>query len=413
MSRVVELIEQFVVQTGQGEVSVREIRLFNELIPDTSSFNVKLEVFFHQEKFDRVFLKCLLNIGTYTDDVFRAHKSNGEITEGINLIDSEEKTHKLSLIFTRERRHVTAPSIIQSLQSKTIFGLPSILFKNFPISNLKIYLGASEQSLALLKISPHQLQIHESHGYITEATSDGCIEFIYLDGKGCLVSQKKQTKDYLEADTSASLARHAYSPKRGLKCISLFPEHYFSTRLPLSRLPPFRAAINSVVLKELDTHTSAQVRRISRRIQSAQQRSKLKLRGIEFAPVPTNELETILLFQKIALSNADLLPGGLKVEILDYSPKDIDAVCRFQIDPNYPEETGPVEFEYSLANFFRHGHDYRQVKLIICYTLAGLNFPYLHGGITYDIDRSGLLPKLFNNLGDCSLPCLIIQDLFR
>jgi hypothetical protein len=411
MSRAVELIEQFVIQARQGEVFVREIRLFNELISDPQSYNVKLDIFFHEEKLDRVFLKCLLNVGAYSNDVFRAHKSNGEIIEGINLIDSEEKIHKLSIIFTREKKHVTPPSIIESLQSKTIFGLPSILFRSFPIANLKIYFGASQQSLQLLRITNHQLQIHENHGYIIEETSESCIEFIYIDRKGNLVSQKKQIRDYLEASTSTRLARHAYSPKRGLKCISMFPEALFLPRLPLFNSRPFRTAINSAVLNELDTHTAAQVRRISQRIQSAQQRSKLTLRGIELAPVPTNELETILLFQKITLTNPDLLPGGLKVEILDYSPKDIDAVCRFQIDPNYPEEIGPVEFEYSLANFFHHGHDYRQVKLIICYTLDGLTFPYLHGGMTYDIDRSGLLPKLFNNQGDCSLPCLIMQDL--
>jgi hypothetical protein len=156
-----------------------------------------------------------------------------------------------------------------------------------------------------------------------------------------------------------------------------------------------------------------QVMRINERVDLVQRRSVLRSDNKDFGFCPVNEIETVLLFQKISLTAPRLLPGGLALTILDYSPRDIDAICRIQQTPAHPIEIGPVEFEYSLTSFFTHGHDYRQVKLIVCFTIAELIFPFRFGGITYDLIRAGGLPKLTNLADWSSVPCLVLEELFK
>ena len=59
-----------------------------------------------------------------------------------------------------------------------------------------------------------------------------------------------------------------------------------------------------------------------------------------------------------------------------------------------PTTNVAVEFEFLLQNFFDHGHDPRQVRLILCYSMKKVSFPYDHFGVSFDLDRSGDLPKL-------------------
>ena len=124
----------------------------------------------------------------------------------------------------------------------------------------------------------------------------------------------------------------AISPKVGLTISSLFPAHFFTATVPLASWDFIRAQAGLIVKEDLERHTKSQVERISRRINEVQRRKKVFHGGVELGLAPINEVETVLLFQKIALSYPAILPGGLKVLLLDYSPKDIDSICKFQLN---------------------------------------------------------------------------------
>jgi hypothetical protein len=365
--------------------------------------------------FDKNFYNCLIGTGIYIDDTFAGKRINGEATTviDINNLKVDENFEFVDIALSNEKTPVTSDQIISILQLNTIFGLNHVLFKNLPIADLKIYYGANQTSLQLIKNENHQTRSYKSYPYIVEYTKTPIVEFIYIDERSNLIAIKRPINDYITNELLMSLARHAYAPKVGIKISSLFPQEFFIAKSPLADWIFIRDEVSKIVQEDLKRHTKSQVDRISKRVASVQHRARVNIANIDFGLVPINEVETVLLFQKIILSNPSLLPGGLKVNILDYSPKDIDSICRFQISPNHPEETGPVEFEYSLSSFFKHGHDYRQVKLIICYTAEPLTFPYFHGGINYILDRSGEIPRLTNKLDHTSIPCLIIKDLLK
>jgi hypothetical protein len=264
-----------------------------------------------------------------------------------------------------------------------------------------------------LKESALQARAYKTHPFLSELTKVPIVEFLYIDDRSNLTTLKRPITDYIDEDLILLLTRHAYTPKVGLKICSIFPSTFFSNTVPLATWDFIRQQVSNIVREDLNRHTKSQVDRISKRIGEVQRRKKIISGGIDFGLAPINEVETVLLFQKLALIYPNKLPGGLRVELIDYSPKDIDSICRFQLSPNHPEETGPVEFEFSLASFFKHGHDYRQVKLIICYTIKPLVFPYFYGGINYSLDKSGIMPKLTNTLDNSSVPCLILEELFK
>jgi hypothetical protein len=399
MSRVIELIKRFVTDTGQSEPGVDSLQLSNVPRGENGHLVVKMIIALKDGKLSQVFHNCLLSAGIYVDDIFTA------ITiDGSRVRISE---------FSYEKKPITSDLITKILQSETIFGLPTILFKNYPIAKLKIFFGANSEPINIKKNIMDQTRVYNSHPFLLSFTKMPFVEFLYVNDRSNLVTIKRPISDYVDVNLMQSLTRHAYTPKVGIKLSSIFPSNYFTSTVPLANWDFLRQQVALLVAEDLANHTKSQVDRISKRIESVQRRSKITHQGTQLGLVPINEVETVLLFQKISLNFPAMLPGGLKVSLLDYSPKDIDSICKFQLSPNHPEETGPVEFEYSLASFFKHGHDYRQVKLIICYTSNPLSFPFSHGGINYALDTSGLLPKLTNTFDKSSIPCLILEKLFK
>jgi hypothetical protein len=417
MSRVIELIKRYVTDTGQSETHVSSFRLSNEISRgDNDHASVIMKIVLKNGVFDQVFYKCLVGAGIYVEDVFFGIKADGLKIKinNLNQISEEDKFEEIEIIFSREKKPININQIINVLRSETIFGLPFLLFKNFPISNLKIYFGANQNPIRVLNETSQQAYAYKNYPYIIEFTRQPYVEFEYINDRSCLSCIKRPIVDYVDEDLSQLLIRHAYTPKVGIKISSVFPSNFFRSTVPLSNWDVIRENVHRIVIQDLNRHTQSQVDRISSRITEVHRRTKVSTKnGIQLSLVPINEVETVLLFQKIALNHPDLLPGGLKVTLLDYSPKDIDSICKFQLSPNHPEEIGPVEFEFSLLSFFKHGHDYRQVRLIICYTAKPLFFPYTHGGINYDLDKTGVFPKLTNKLDNSSIPCLIIEDLFK
>jgi hypothetical protein len=415
MSRVLELIKRYVTDVGRGDAGVESFRLFNDPKGGGTHAPVRMSVSFRGGRVDNIFRNCLIGTGIYLDDTFSVNRLDGrsENLGSIGELPADDNCESMEIGFCYEKKPVTSDLLVKILQAETIFGLPVNLYKNFPISRLKIYFGANQAPLALSKGGPQELRVYQSHPYVFETTKAPSIEYLYLDDRANLASVKKPIVDYLNEELSQLLSRHAYTPKVGMRISSLFPASFFSDTTPLLGWAFIRQNVDAVVREDLVRHTTSQVNRISHRLREVGRRQKITYKGLDFGLMPINEVETVLLFQRIALSHPHLLPGGLKVALLDYSPKDIDSICRFQLSQNHPEEVGPVEFEYSLASFFKHGHDYRQVKLIICYTASPLSFPYAHGGISYFLDRSGDIPRLTNKADHSSIPCIIIEDLFR
>lgn len=415
MSRVIELIKRFVTDTGQSETSIESFQLSNVPKSDNGHLAVRMIVSLTGGKLDQVFYNCLLSAGIYVDDTFKVTSIDGNCIaiSDIYCIPKDGNFKSFEIVFSYEKKPVTIDLIVKSLQSETIFGLPAELFKNKPIAKLQIFFGANNEPINIKKNTAEKTRAHDSYPYVFTFTKTPYVEFNFINDRSNFVTLKRPITDYVDVDLILLLTRHAYTPKVGIKLSSVFPSNYFASTVPLASWDFLRGQVASIVSEDLSNHTKSQVNRISKRIDSVQRRAKIIYQGAQLGLVPINEVETVLLFQKIALNFPALLPGGLKVSLLDYSPKDIDSICKFQLSPNHPEETGPVEFEYSLASFFKHGHDYRQVKLIICYKTNPLIFPYAHGGINYKLDVSGFLPKLTNTFDGTSIPCLILEKLFK
>jgi hypothetical protein len=131
-----------------------------------------------------------------------------------------------------------------------------------------------------------------------------------------------------------------------------------------------------------------------------------------FGLYPTNEHETVLLFDRILQKKGGMLLGAA-IEIQDYSPKGLDSIARFSPNLNMPIRPVAAEFEFNLKNFFLHGHDPSQIDLVMCFTMSGMEFPYEYCGITYEIDRSGPIPRLSDNVTTHKPYVFILDQIFR
>ena len=416
MSRALEIIRRFVVDTGHKNTSVENIRINLGPLQD-GSHSIILEINFRNNTLDDVLYSCLTAIGVFTDDSF--HIQRPEDTDwSLVLLHELNRAFPIKLLkihLVRERSHLTIDSIQKTLRSSTLFGLPKKLVAGLPISKLKLYYGVNSQPLDLFADlqSNDSVNVYENHGFTHKIIATPHIEFIYINDNGNLVTKNIAIQNYLSPQVLKDLERHAYLPKVGLKIFSLFPSSFLTEVIPLKTWRWLAEHIQQIVQADLTRHTRDQVKRISDRIDALGTRDKIIHNGIDFGCVPQNEVETVLLFQKISLSNPQLLPQGLSVKLLDYSPKDIDSICEVQLSKDHPRAVVPVEFEFYLKSFFAHGHDYRQVFLIICYTQKPLNFPITIGGITYDLDKTSSLPRLTNTADKTFAHCLILEDLLK
>ena len=416
MSRALEIIRRFVADTGHKNTAVENIRI--NLGPhQDGSHSIFLEIKFRNNAVDDVLYSCLTAIVVFTEDSFHIQRPEDNDWSPINLHDLNraEPIKLLKIHLVRERSHLTIDSIQKTLRASTLFGLPKKLVTGLPISKLKLHYGVNSQPLDLFTDihSTESVNVYENHGFIYEIIATPYIDFIYINDHGNLVTKKIAILNYLPPQVINDLVRHAYTPKVGIKISSLFPSSFFNEVIPLKTWRWLTQQIQDIVLSDLKRHTRDQVKRISERISALASRTKIIKNGIDFGCVPQNEVETVLLFQKISLSYPQLLPQGMSVRILDYSPKDIDSICEVQLTMDHPPTVVPVEFEFSLRSFFSHGHDYRQVHLIICYTQNPLSFPTTIGGITYDLDKTSSLPKLTNTADKSFAHCLILEDLMK
>jgi hypothetical protein len=415
MSRALRLIAQYFMYVWDEKTTIDSIRISNEIEHQPLACRTKVSVRFKEETFDQNFYKSLLSLGLFLDDICELHTVSGE-TQRLAEVTPDvlsSKTSGIDLLFFKELKPISTKQIISTLKAETFYGLPASLYQHQDAHQVKVFFGAGLKPLDLKIRYEGQSRMYDGQSFILKNNQSGSISLTYLDEVGQLKVKSGRLFNYLDSSTKNQIFRHAFTPKSGMSIYTTKIRSELVGDNFLTGWPLLKELLQKGVKDELSAHTAVQVKRITHRLQRVNHREWLIAGNKKVFLVPQNEVETVLLFQKIAHQFPQLLPQGMRIDILDYSPKDIDSICKFQLSPHHPEEIIPVEFEFRLESFFKHGHDHRQVKLIICFTVNPLTFPFEHGGVNYNLNRTTPIPRLENNFDHSSIPCLILDELFR
>jgi len=415
MSRALEFIQRLVCQTGLNATWVKSIRVTNDPVRE-GVFVTRVTTEFAGSKFDDLILGAISNSGHYLEDeylLFFADATTVLVKDIVELkkISTGKSVDKVEFGFSFEKKPLTVIALVKALQTNSIFGLPKKIIHSLPVSQVKVFFGASLNEVNLFKDSKEGVGSYEGNPYVIETIATPHVEFMCLDELGRLEYKKIGIDQYVPKEMLDELVRYSFTPKVGLKIYGLFSVNTLSAEVPFKYWQVLKAKCIDIVGTGLSRHQQAQLERINSRITAVSKRKRVSFHGEDLGCEPSNEVETVLLFQRMSLLSSNPFPNGMVVKILDYSPQDIDSICDVKMSRSHPSSINPVEFEFSLKNFFLHGHDYRQVKLVICYTVAPLNFPYLHGGITYQIDNTGGITKIKTTDGHHCFDCLVLQDI--
>lgn len=288
--------------------------------------------------------------------------------------------------------------LVSEIRRHTIFGLPSILYLNYNIKNLNLFIGANRRSILIPADFKGDLTIrsYDGYPYVISDNATGKIDFFYLRKNNSLIKIQIPVDSFFYDDVARDLNRFKHTLKTGYAIFSFFPEEYFQEEIPFKKWVEFVELLNNSAKSSLKKMLSSQVVAIERRLQSVTSRKRVYFKGEELGLVPVNEQETVILYERYIAKNNYMFGKVSRLKLLDYSPQGIDSVCSFAVNSREPTTNVAVEFEFLLQNFFDHGHDPRQVRLILCYSMKRVSFPYDHFGVSFDIDRSGDLPKLID-----------------
>lgn len=410
MNRSLEFISRLISNVGVGATSVQSIRISNEAPSGSGGNFVRVEMGFSEEGVDSRFSTSLISMGLHVEDVIQLDVDGFKSVAASDIHNADfNNSIRVARIYFSKDPQITPDKLIALLKSDTVFGLPCALFNNLPAAKLKFYYGINRDPLSLSIGAHGAVYVVDGVPYVLEKTSTLYVEWYYIGSYGKLISKKVSIENYLSRRSVDKLSRLSLDPKVGLKIFGLFSDQQMSALAPFEDWADLTNVINTRVDEYVSEYTKCQVSRISDRVTGLQHRRNVSCRGIPLGKEPINEVETVLLFERLCHLKGFIFPDGLSAIILDYSPKDIDSICEIKLNKHSPTLVAPVEFEYSLKSFFDHGHDYRQVKLIICYKTPDNMFPYTVGGITYDLDESGEVPKLMNSIDDTRIPCLILN----
>lgn len=288
--------------------------------------------------------------------------------------------------------------LVNEIRRHTIFGLPSILYRNYSIRNLSLYIGANQRSILMPAEYNVDMTVRSNDGYpyVMTENPNGKIEFYYLKRNNSLNKLQIPADSYFYDYVVKDLNRFKHSVKSGCTVYSFFPEELFQEEVPFKGWTDFVELLNNTAKSSLQKMLTNQVVAIEKRLRSVTSRKRVYFKGEELGLVPENEQETVILYERYIAKNNYMFGKVSRLRLLDYSPQGIDSVCSFAVNSSEPTTNVAVEFEFLLQNFFDHGHDPRQVRLILCYSMKKISFPYDHFGVTFDIDRTGDLPKLID-----------------
>ena len=133
--------------------------------------------------------------------------------------------------------------------------------------------------------------------------------------------------------------------------------------------------IRSACLEAIDRSVREGIDKLESRRAALVRRDRLRVvserRHVDIGRVPTNESEVLILVGKLHPYIAKELP---RFDVHEHtSLLGIDALADIQLFPDAQATLSTtLEFEYSLANFFRHEHPVRQTSFVICWTIGEL-----------------------------------------
>jgi hypothetical protein len=415
MSRAINILERLVCNTGFAGTKINSISVANLPRAEDGTLGVVLSFNLANSKIDESLYKTLLTVGSYSSDRFSIFDESGVCTVISKIRDLEaiETINIFEFTLSNESKPITNVGIVNALTTNTLFGLPGCLLRGIPIASLKIFFGVNRNPIQIANRLNDSPSAYNGRPYIFSHIQKPVVRFRYLDKNNSLKSKEIHIKHYLSETLLLEMERHSYATKCGVAIDAVFPPSEFESDVPLSDWATLFAKAEEIVTGDLKGHLEAQVARISARVIGVHRRPRLSRSGRDFGLEPSNEVETVLLFQRLLYLAPDAFPPGFQIQILDYSPRDIDSISQFQLSNAHPVATGPVEFEYAIRSFFDHGHDYRQVEMIVCYTLGDMNFPYSKGGIEYNLQFIGALPTLSNSKDTKAIPCLILERIFK
>lgn len=415
MSRVSSLLVRFIQEIDPITCSINSIRIKSNYRSAVSG----VEFFFSktsQGSWPNII--SLLHEATFNvDDLIGFNEQSAQQISLESLLQLEKNlgTSDDIYIFLANELAVHPGVLIDELRKKTIFGFPINLLSGHRILNMKFYIGASSipTSVSADIFLNEPLRSKDGVPYTYSKNESGKIEFNFLTPARVFKKELIPVDRYLSLEISQKLNRFKHSLKNGFTFYCFFPESEFRVEVPLSNWTILIDLVNSSAEKSLNSMLKSQVRAIEERIASTSNRKKVFFNGEELGLVPKNEQETVILFERYLAKNNYRFGGDARLKLLDYSPQGIDSICSFSASLNEPMTAVAVEFEFVLKNFFDHGHDPQQVKLILCYSMKSVSFPYDHFGVIFDLDRTWKLPRLVNTATNNSCYVFALEDVLE
>jgi len=410
-----DLIERVICEIGVKSTSVSSIRLHTRADNEPIRNSAVVSFIFNHGNYSKSVTSALKKVGLYTEDFIEIYESESAPPIVIQSDDFYSypipaNVHKISINFLRDQ-NINQHKLKQLLKEKTFYGFDGALQRHIQANTIQIFFGSNQVPITAATPSVRSVLVKDNLPYLIDKDDVPGVRFVYLDENGVLTDKKVSIDAYLTEDIRNSLLRFKHKPKSGLLVQSLLPSNFFVSENPFLNWSELVDQIRNLAESSLGFHLSSQVKRLESRISGLTQRSRVSYFGADLGVEPRNEVETVILFERMAGLSSHKLPGGMRVKVLDYSPKDVDAICEFTPSAHTPTTIKPVEFEYSLKSFFEHGHDPRQVELIICYNSDGIQFPFQSNGATYTLNRDKPVPQLRSLALGVSVHCLILKEI--
>jgi len=414
--RATAFLGGLITAIGQYQTNLSSVRISTNRTP--GSFVVRYELGFLDQIYDQRIHRALSSlIRSDLDAIFvknHPYDSYQKISPSVINESFDEQTNLgngIAVEIPDDGYRFDINKLKNSLISKTFYGLDSSIRRHIPASKIKIYFGAGNYQP--VDINPERTifigGVRDGIPYSYLADQSRYIKLFYLND-GVLCEKRVSAESYLNQENRNEIDRFKIKIKSGLQIHTLFMPQDFVADPPLRSWIFLENEINSSVSSEIALFRGQQVERLTSRMNSIHQRKRVSIAGVNLGVEPKNENETVLLFERAFPHLKTLLPDGFFVRLLDYSPRDIDAVCEFTHAATVPSKISLVEFEYDLKSFFDHGHDLRQVNLIICYKMDNINFPYHCSGSSYTLEPHGnimILRDASNNQAQAY--CLILN----
>ena len=295
-----------------------------------------------------------------------------------------------------------------------------------PDREIELVLGGQRRTLTSTTILPIAFVHADGHSVAFYESASEPVVRICMWVPGCEVAHKSLSSG--ELMEALRISRNRYYGYRVR--LPIMMEVVSDAVLSAEELRSFIAdnatmlsRIRSACLEAIDRSVREGIDKLESRRAALVRRDRLRVasegRHVDIGRVPTNESEVLILVGKLHPYIAKELP---RFEVHEHtSLLGIDALADIQLFPDGQAALSTtLEFEYSLANFFRHEHPIRQTSFVICWTIGDLP-DFVHysprGGQNTHVDPGpseiillggGWIRRL--NFGDHLLYVMVIEE---